>query len=179
MSPQELGSYQEHDRTLIPPELSELLKSTDYACITQSTSIGTAMVIKIPRVEIDSVRGTIPIHIRHELYTHPLAPVIRMVLTLHDQPDQPLALETFINIADDQQRADFAALVSQEQLPLLFYDEAVSHQLSKVIALTNQEALAAILSHANDYLSKIPQEHFNFDMAKAAVIQSTRLYPSG
>jgi hypothetical protein len=66
------------------------------------------------------------------LYDHPLAPVIRIVVTIYDQPGAPLALETFINVADEQQRTDFEALAAQEQLVMLFYDETLSHTLTKV-----------------------------------------------
>src|SRR3712207_8401301 len=56
---------------------------------------------------------------------------IRMLLTVYDRPETPLALETFINIADDQQRADFAPLAGQAELDVLFYNEWLEHQLTK------------------------------------------------
>src|SRR5258708_1263526 len=91
---------------VLPPELADFLKDQDYACIAQATDQGTAFVMKMPGGEIESVRGTVPILLRQELYVHPTAPVIRLVFTIYDQPQTPLALETFVNITDDQQRAD-------------------------------------------------------------------------
>src|SRR5687767_14290495 len=41
----------------------------------------------------------------------PMAPVIRMVSSIYDQPDAPLALVTFVNVADAEQRSDYADLI--------------------------------------------------------------------
>src|SRR6266536_3830564 len=91
----------------LPPELAEFLKNQQYAALLQATDHGTVLLIKAPGPEIESVRGRVPIEIRHELYRHPAAPVIRMLTRLYDQPERPLALETFVNIDDEQQRADY------------------------------------------------------------------------
>ena len=81
----------------LPPELAAFLKDQRYACLTHATDQGTVLVLKAPRSEIDSVRGTVPIQLRHELHRHPAAPVIRMVVTIYDQPARPLAFDTFIS----------------------------------------------------------------------------------
>jgi len=39
---------------------------------------------------------------------------------IYDQPQRPLALETFVNVDDPQQRADYAALAAQDNVYLLF-----------------------------------------------------------
>src|SRR6266498_735578 len=77
------------------PELAEYLRDIDVACLMQGTDQGTVFVLKLPTQDIESSRGRVVIQLRHELYAHPTAPVIRTVLTLYDQPDAPLALETF------------------------------------------------------------------------------------
>jgi hypothetical protein len=95
----------------LPPELADFLRRADrYACVTQATNQGTAFVLKVPGQELTTLRGTMPIGLRHELYEHPSAPVIRTVLTIVDQPQHPLRIETFINVAEQDQRADFAAM---------------------------------------------------------------------
>jgi hypothetical protein len=43
------------------------------------------------------------------------------VLSIHDRPRAPLRIESFINIAEEEQRTDFAQLAEQENLILLFY----------------------------------------------------------
>jgi hypothetical protein len=102
-------SYKEGDRQRhssepivpipLPPDLAAFLVTQDVACLMHETTDGTAHVIKLPAVEIESVRGRVPIQVRHELYTHPAAPVIRSVITIYDQPDLPLTLESMTKIA--------------------------------------------------------------------------------
>ena len=159
----------------LPAELAEFLKDTDYACLSQATDQGTAFVMKVPGREIDSVRGAVPIELRQELYTHPAAPVIRLVFTIYDQPDTPLALESFINVGDEQQRADFAALSTQTELPLLFYDETLTHQLTKRVPYRFPQDAALLLQIAEEALQAIPPEQRDFELAKAAVLFSSDL----
>src|SRR5687768_2456201 len=118
----------------LPPELAAFLRGQRFACLMQATEQGeTVFVVKAPGREIASVRGPVPIHAQHELYVHPRAPIIRMQLTIYDQPRRPLALEAFTNVGDPQQRAEFEALGHQDQLHLLFYDEQLAHRLSKQV----------------------------------------------
>src|SRR3954454_4291624 len=101
----------------LPPELRDFLARTgDFACLAQATSDGTAYVIKTPSLELPNLRGTYPIGVRHELYEHPAAPVIRTVLSLHDRPGAAFKLESFVNVAEPDQWADFATLAEQERL---------------------------------------------------------------
>jgi hypothetical protein len=111
----------------------------------------------------------VPIELRHELYAHPTAPVIRTIFVIYDQPDTPLALETFTNIADEDQRENFAALGQQEAL-LLLYDEQLAHRLTKVVPQSDPEQSAMVLAYAQQVLATIPKERFDFDEAKAAVM---------
>src|SRR5215216_3259343 len=94
----------------LPPELAAFLKDQHYAALLHATDQGTVLVVKAPRRDIRSVQGPVPIELRHELYQHPAAPVVRMVTRIYDQPDSSLALETFVNVEDPDQRADYAAL---------------------------------------------------------------------
>src|SRR5258708_5570398 len=115
----------------LPPGLAEFLKDRPIAAILHATDQGTVLVVKAPGQEIESVRGTVPIEQRHELYHHPLAPVVRIVTRIYDRPEAPLAFETFVNVEDPDQRADYAALADQEVLHVLFYDERLHHRLTK------------------------------------------------
>jgi hypothetical protein len=179
MSHEQPSHYPDHagpvHSTVLPPELAAFLKGHDYACVPQATDIGTAFVMKVPGADIQSVRGVVPVHLRQELYAHPAAPVIRLVFTIYDQPEQPLALETFINITDEEQRTNYAALTTQEALPLLFFDEALTHRLTKVVPFHNQQDSATLLHTADRLLLLIPERERDFDAAKAAVMQATQL----
>jgi hypothetical protein len=160
----------------LTPELADFLRrQRGYACLTQATSEGTAYVIKTPSAELATLRGTLPIGLRHELYEHPLAPVIRTVVTIVDQPRAPLHLETFINVAEADQRADFAALANQERLVLLLYDEQLRHRLTKLVPYPDREDIPLLLARAAELRAAIPSWRFNFERAKAAVMKNTTL----
>jgi len=160
----------------LTPELADFLRRQHgYACVTQATSEGTAYVLRVPGRELATLRGTMPIGLRHELYEHPNAPVIRSVLTIVDQPRSPLRVETFINVAEADQRADFAALADQERLLLLLYDEQLRHRLSKLVPYPERSAVPAILARAEELRAAIPPWRYNFERAKAAVMQHTSL----
>jgi hypothetical protein len=180
-------AQQEHERgryptgpepeqpSLLPPELADFLRTQDIACLFQATDQGTALVAKLPGAEIASIRGTVPIRVRHELYDHPAAPVIRTVLTIYDRPQSSLALESYTNVEDAQQRTDFAALAAQEQLLLLCYDEQLTHRLSKLVPYRDDGTIGAIIAQADQLLAVIPHDQFSFEAAKQAVLEATRL----
>jgi hypothetical protein len=159
----------------LTPDLAAFLATQDVACLMHETSEGTAHVIQLPAAEIESLRGRIPVHVRHDLYAHPAAPVIRSVITIYDQPDRPLALETMTNIAEADQRADFGRLATQRQLLLLMYDQQLRHCLSKRLGNVEPEMIEEILSNAESIRRHIPAERYDFMAAKAAVMRHTEL----
>lgn len=161
--------------TVLPPVLAEFLKDKPMAALLQSTDGGTVVIIKAPSDEIRSLIGPAVIHLRHQLYEHPAAPVIRTVLTIFDQPDHPLTLEMFTNVADQQQRDEFAALSNQQDLSLLLFDEEVHHRLSKRIHLGPSRVVERIVRQAERYLGEIPEDRFDFDQAKADIMANTNL----
>jgi hypothetical protein len=160
----------------LPPELGEFLRRQGaFACVTMPTTLGTSYVLKAPAQDIDSARGTTPIHIQHLLYAHRNAPVIRTLLTIYDQPEHPLRVESFINVADPGQRADFAALAEQKHYILLFYDEALRHRLSKLVPNSQDGVEASIIEQADQALTRIPVWRHNYDQAKADIMRRTSL----
>jgi hypothetical protein len=132
-SPEQLGRHRPLYPTALPPELTAFLQESEYVCVSETIAQGTVLVIKIPTADIESVRGPVPILLQQALYSHPAAPVIQMVVHIFDQPASPLALETFFNVAEPAQRDRYAALATQTTLPLLFYDDTITHQLTKVV----------------------------------------------
>src|SRR5215210_4779386 len=121
----------------LPPELAAFLRQQEYAALLHATDLGTALIVKAPGHEIASARGRVPIGFNHELYAHPASPVIRMVTRIYDQPTRPLAFETFVNVGDPDQREDYQALSCQDELVMLFYDQAASHALSKRVRVAD------------------------------------------
>lgn len=159
----------------LPPELADYLRGQEMVCMMQPTDQGTAFVVKLPIYEIVSLRGVLPIHIAHELWLPPQAPVIRTQLRFFDRPDSYFDLETFTNIADPVQAQDFAALTHQQRAVMLFYDEHVSHQLTKLVSHRQGEHALRLFHQAQLYRSSIPAAQFDFDTAKRAVMAATQL----
>lgn len=159
----------------LPPELAEFLKDQPIAALLYGTeNAGTILVVKVAGREIESVRGVVPVELRHELYHHPLAPVIRIVTRIYDRPDSSLGLETFVNVEDPDQRTDYAALAEQGELNLLFYDERLQHRLTKRVGQDSTE-LQNLLAQADWLLGTIRPERFDFDRAKAEIMAAIRL----
>jgi hypothetical protein len=165
-----------HSPIPLPPELAAFLATEDLACITHNSDQGALYVLKAPAAELASLRGTFPIGITHELHRHPAAPVIRSVLSFYDQPDRPLKLDTFLNVGDEDQRACFASLAEQDELTLLFYDEALAHRLSKRVRNGDPAGMRRLLAVADELRAMIPADRFDYDAAKAAVLRATSLY---
>jgi hypothetical protein len=159
----------------LPAELAEALSGAEHACLTVASERGTLFVIKAPTADIAAVRGAIPVELRHQLYRHPAAPVICMLLRLYDDPAAPLALETFINVADPAQRADYARLASQLTLELRFYDEILQPRLAKQITHSSAPQVPAILSVAEELRRHIPLDLYNFEEAKHQIQEVTDL----
>jgi hypothetical protein len=157
----------------LPPELVAALTGVDYACVTARTPGGTALLLKAPRHEIELARGAVPIRLVHELYAHPAAPVMRLALHIYDQPRTPLAMETFINVADPEQRADDAALAEQQQIPLLFLDEGLTPRLTKRVSHAGHDVVSQIVAAAELLRRQIPPAQFDFERAKQVVMEAS------
>lgn len=159
----------------LPPELATFLQSKDVACLMHETNQGTVFIIKMPEREIRSVRGKVPVELRHELYQHARAPVIRTVIRMYDQPERPLGLETFTNIEQADQRIDFERLSNQEEVLLLYYDDRLTHRLTKRVGHPATEQVRNIVNWAERIRRTIPDATYDFDRAKADVMKATSL----
>ncbi len=157
----------------LPRELAAFLATENLACITHNSDHGALYIVKAPALEIASLRGSFPIGITHELHRHPAAPVIRSVLAFYDQPDRPLTFDTFLNVADDDQRGCFASLAAQEELTLLFYNEQLAHRLSKRVRNGDPAGMRRLLNIADRLRAMIPADRYDYDAAKRAVLRGT------
>lgn len=157
----------------LPPELADFLSRQTYAAILHGSSIGTVMVAKVMNEDIRSLGGPHFIGQVHQLFDHPESPVIRMVTTIHDRPQSPLTLETFINVGDVDQRSDYDVLSRQRELVMLFYDEDVRHRLTKRVPNTLGSRIGQVLRRADAMLQAIPPNERDFDLAKMDVMGVT------
>ena len=155
----------------LPDPLARFLAQIPYACLMHNTTVGSCLVVKLPRDEIDAIRGRVPVSVTYELHRHPAGPVIRLVLTIHDHLQYPLLLETFVNPADLDQAEEFADLVGSSELRVLFYDQELAHRLSKVVTQTPDPARAELLPTARRLLMEVPPAQLNFDRAKYGVMR--------
>jgi hypothetical protein len=161
----------------LPPELVAFLRAHEYACLTQLTDQGTVYLCKARDADLETLAGPFPIQLEHELYRLPQAPVIRALLTLWDRPSAPLRLESFTNVRDLAQREELAALTDQTTALLLFYGEVARFHRAKRIALHQDQRaqLTRLLAAAEQHAAGIPPGRYDFDAAKAAVVDGTTL----
>jgi hypothetical protein len=159
----------------LPPELADFLRGQDLVALWHASDAGTLLVLKAREPELESLGGTFPVELDHQLWRHPAAPVVRSLITFHDQPDSPLRLETFTNVGDPDQREAFAALGGQEEIHVLGYDEHLRHRLTKGVTHGAAEFIPTIVAEADRLLATIPPERRDFDRAKAAVMEVTKL----
>ena len=159
----------------LPPDLAEFLREQTFASMLWPTDQGTVFVIKAPGADIETTRGRVQIGVRHELYECPTAPVIRVAVTIYDRPDSQLAVETFINVEDPEQRADYSALAEQSVLHLFFYDEQLAHRLTKGVQNADRRLIREVLRRATSLYESLPQDKFDFDLAKALVMARTAM----
>lgn len=160
----------------LPEELKEFLRQTradECVMVTNASDHGTIYVVKAPEWDIAGMRGNVAMRITHELHREPEAPVIRSVVEIYDDPKHPLALETFTNVRDDEQRRDFNILSGQPYYIFTFYNEYLTHRLTKLVHNTHGEHTASLFRQALLASSLIPDQQYNFDQAKATIIRRT------
>lgn len=163
----------------LPSDLAAFLKGQRLACLLIGADQGSSFVIKAPAREIEGLRGPLPVLFRQELYRHPSAPVIRLLLRLydraHDDPPSSLAFESFVNVDDPEQRRDYQALAEQDRLDLHFYDEALHARLTKIVPNHLRADIPQVLATALQLRARIADDRFDFDRAKADVLARTTL----
>ena len=159
----------------LPGDLATFLAGEEYAMVTTASDQGTVFVVKASERDIAAMAERVPMRVSHSLHQHDLAPVIRTVVRIYDDPERPLALESFINVEDEQQWAEYASLAEQDEFHFLFYDQALQHRLTKQTRNTAGRQMSNILNWADRLKAAIPNELYDFDAAEAAVMATTRL----
>lgn len=114
-------------------------------------------------------------YVRHESFEDAASPVIRTVIRIYDHIESPLGPETFTNVEQEDQRADFARLALQPHLYLLFYDENLNHRLTKGMDNADSETIVGIVEGADRIRARIPASLYDFDQAKAEIVSRTEL----
>jgi hypothetical protein len=154
----------------LPPQLQEFLRTQEYACLLHGSNRGTLFLLKAPAHELTTLNGPTPVRVSHELYSKPTAPVIRTLLRWYDRPDSTIAFEAFTNVADPEQREDYRHLARQSTLTVLGYDELLRVAVQKMVANHQQREIAQIADLADKLRGLIPEDEYDFDLAKARVM---------
>jgi hypothetical protein len=62
------GSPDLPEPNALPAEMAAFLQAHEYGCLLWATDQGAVFVAKAPRAEMESLRGRVSVHLRHELY---------------------------------------------------------------------------------------------------------------
>jgi hypothetical protein len=162
-------------RNELPAELKEFLSTREYACLLHGSNRGSLFLLKAPASDLATLQGPIPVRISHELYSKPTAPVIRSLLRWYDRPDSQLLFEAFTNVADPQQRADYRHLAKQSTLMVLGHDELLRLAVQKRVPNHQQREITQIADLADKLRATIPDDEYDFDLAKARVMAQHQL----
>lgn len=163
----------------LPPMLREFLKGHAFALVSMSSNLGTVLVAKAPLLEIDSVRGRVSINVRYEVHNSVYGPVVRMVFVIYDRPHTPLILETFFNPSDTEQMADLVDLLGKDRVHVVFFDEMLTHRLTKTVRQPKVEELRALAPQVRKLLARADPTEIDFDMAKRVIQDANPIEDEG
>lgn len=163
----------------LPPLTDAWLRPLSFAAITVSTEVGTIVLAKAPAADIESCRGSVPIVARYELHVNEYGPVLRLLLVIRDRAEHSLLLETFGNVSDPVQLAEWRDLLSRPELRLLFVDEQHRRRLGKGVRQPNDDAARSLIPEALRLLKAHDPSMLDFDRAKAIVVAANPLADPG
>ncbi len=153
----------------LPPELREVFERTGPGCIPSETNIGVVHVCHASDQDIDGFANQ-PAAYQWQLALMPTAPLLRLEVTIFDQPQNPYRFESFLNTGQEADTRIAEQLVSQEELYFAFHGEDFTHRFTKVMdhSEIQREQLQRLVDQADDHWAEIPEERRDFDLAKAA-----------
>lgn len=135
-----------------------------------------SIIVKMTRADADSAhRPGVPVGFRSELGLYPEAAVIRLALELHDQPDRPLYLDTFLDPGGKHDYALLRRLTQQTTLDLHIYDEHMTYQYTKRIPFREipRNDLALLLDRALAHDETIVPAARDWQKARDQMLQDT------
>jgi len=136
----------------------------------------TAIVVKLDRQTIEGFRGAIPIGYRPECGFYDTGAVVRLVLAIYDDPNNPFGMDTFLNpgAPDDARLLD--QLARQDALEIHFFDDGrADYIFSKRIAHRerSRRELKTMTAQAIAHNGKC--QHLDFANAKAQMMRDRPL----
>ena len=155
----------------LPTEMKKVFEKIGYGCLALESDIGIVHICHAPDTEIDGFANK-PVTSRWQLIKMSTAPLIRLEVKILDRPENPYRFESFLNVAEQDQKKVLTELANQDQLFLAFYGENLDFRFIKVIPHNKQQwqHIDEMTKEAFEYLSMIPPNQQNFDKAKAEFI---------
>lgn len=155
---------------ILDPELkASMAQDPSAAVLWQDAKQGrTALLAKAADEDVAGFSGHVPIQTQWELGRLACGSVLRLRLSIFDRPGQPYRFETFLNVGDPDQLACGEQLLTQETLPLHFFDSQTEYVLTKIIgnAARQRRQLAVLVTQARQDRQNLG-EAWEFDRAKA------------
>ncbi len=152
----------------LSPEIRQAFEKTGYGCLAAETNVGIVHVCHAPDSDIQGFIGK-PVLYQWQLIKMPSAPLIRLEMTIVDNPLNPFKFESFLNVANEDQAKVLTKMADQDKLHLAFYGDDLNYRFTKVVNHDEQQwqLLDELVIQAHDYLTQIPADQQNFDRAKA------------
>ena len=156
----------------LPPELREVFERTGYGCLAIEANIGIVHVCHAADSDIEDFADK-PVWSQWQLILMPTAPLIRLEMTIYDDPVSPYRFESFLNSAAEDQAQVLTDLANQEELHLAFYSDDLRYRYTKIIPHDEGQwqQLDQLVEKADAHWRAIPPEQRDFDLAKAAFMR--------
>ena len=157
---------------VLPEEVQSVFKAFGYGCLAVESDMGVVHVCHAADSDIACFADQ-PVISQWQLIKMPTAPLIRLEVTILDQPGNPYRFESFLNLADEEQANILAALANQDRLYLSFYGDDLKYRTTKTLPQDAQQwqLLDELILEAENHWALIPQERRDFDRAKADFMQ--------
>lgn len=158
----------------MPEQMKEAFRKIGYGYIPEWTDRGCTMFVRSDRQTIEATRN-VPYSIKIELYEVAQCPLIRVLTTVYDRPEDPLIMECFLNIQDEHQQPIIHALTEQETVTFHWYDEQFRYVRSNIVkwSAKNREEVRQMIEMAQKIIDRTGGG--DFDAAKKIFIASTPL----
>jgi hypothetical protein len=110
-----------------------------------------------------------PVLSRWQLIKMPTAPLVRLTLTIQDQPTNPYRFESFLNVAEPDQESILAQLTNQDRLYLAFYGDDPQYHYTKIISHSKHrwQFLDEMVNKARKYWESLPEGQRDYAGRKA------------
>lgn len=155
-------------KNVLPVEIRELFRRTGYGCLALESDIGIVHICHATDAEIPGFFGK-PVNYQWQLVKMPTAPLIRLQMTILDDPLQPFMFESFLNITEESQANVLNELAGQDRLYLAFYGDSLTHQFTMTVPHDEQQwqRLDELVEEAHRYWEQLPKDRRDYDLAKA------------